>query len=154
MISTREQYSEIERTNQSIQKCIPGYQVRWFRPPFGRSNENTQLVLEQLRLNSALWTIDTEDWRNSRDKFGIFDTLLSSQGQDIILMHDGMIELPKEANKVPPEIRDRLEDLRQQFSKNRQSTVDALKIFLEESKQQGYPYRFVTLSEAFNLTNK
>lgn len=152
-MSFREQLKEIEETNKTIQACIrePNYQVKWFRPPFGRSNSETKLVLDKLELNSALWTIDTDDWKKSNDRLDILNSLALSQGQDIILMHDGVIELPTDPNQVPLVIRNRLTTLREQFSYNREATVDALRMFLEG---QANRYQFVTLSEAFKLNKK
>ncbi|WP_126147511.1 polysaccharide deacetylase family protein [Synechococcus elongatus] len=153
LIDEEKQKLEIENTNSEIHNCQPNYVIQWFRPPYGRSNESTEKILANMGLNSALWTVDTDDWSKSSNYDTILETLLLSQKKDIILMHDGAIPLPTESEDIPQEIGGKIQILRNKFSESRQATVDALEDFLKENRQRKKPLTFVTLSEAFNLFN-
>jgi peptidoglycan/xylan/chitin deacetylase (PgdA/CDA1 family) len=84
-----------------------------------------------------MWTIDTNDWRKTSTLQSIANQIISTQGRDIILMHDAPEANP---NFQHPEA-----------SASRQNTVDALDGAITSLKQRGL--RFMTLSEAIYHQN-
>jgi len=80
---------QIETTEKAIQKCLGiNYHSRWFRAPYGAQDSNTIKVARKLGLNTALWTVDTNDWRSTVTTDSIINTVTKSQSKDIVLMHD------------------------------------------------------------------
>ncbi len=80
---------QIETTQKAIQKCLGiNYTSRWFRAPYGAQDSNTIKVVRSLGLNTALWTIDTNDWRSTTTTNSIINIVVKSKGQDVVLMHD------------------------------------------------------------------
>lgn len=98
-ISVAEQEQEIKKGQLAIQSCNPKIQVYWFRPPYGVYNDDTIRIARKYHLHVALWTIDTNDWRKSSTVTGIFQDATTTNGQDIILMHDGREIAPTNPHK-------------------------------------------------------
>lgn len=136
-LNREEQKEEIEITQTEIKKCADKL-PRWFRAPYGAQNETTLQVAGEVGLNTALWTVDTNDWRKTATSKSIADEVLKSQGQDIVIMHDATDANPK--LKSP------------ESSDTRQNTVEALKEIIPQLKKRGF--KFVTLDEAFLSPSK
>ena len=134
-LSAEEQKVEMETTQTAIKNCgiAPDKLPRWLRTPYGAQDETTLQVAHQVGLNTALWTVDTNDWRKTAISQSIAGEVLKSQGQDIVLMHDAT-----DAN---------LELKSSQSSDTRQNTVDALAEIIPQLQERGF--QFVTLEEAF-----
>lgn len=132
------QTKEIQKTQEAVNQCV-GKKPQWFRAPYGAQNETTLNITAQLNLNTALWTIDTNDWRRESTAKSIAQEALQAQGRDIILMHDATEANTKRAND--PEV--------QAISApDRQSTVEALDQIIRRLKDRNL--RLVSLSEAFS----
>lgn len=135
------QKGEIKKTQQAIEDCVgKGHLPRWFRAPYGDQNKRILEIANDMGLNTALWTIQANDWHKDGTKKSIEDDLLESQGQNIALLHDGT-----EANPVQ-----RQKDEKSKspiIASSRQNTVDALDKSIRGLKQRGI--KFVTMSEAF-----
>lgn len=131
-ISSEEQQNEILQTQGMIQSCI-GSQPRWFRSPYASQNESTLRIAHQAGLNTALWTIDTQDWRKSSTTQSIIQKALNYQTNNIILMHDGVEPNP---NFKHPEA-----------SLTRNNTVQSLETIIQRFLNKGF--QFFTISEAF-----
>ncbi|MBC6419907.1 MAG: polysaccharide deacetylase family protein [Prochloron sp. SP5CPC1] len=134
-LSAEEQKVEMETTQTAIKNCgiAPDKLPRWLRTPYGAQDETTLQIAHQVGLNTALWTVDTNDWRKTATSKSIAEEVLKSQGQDIVLMHDAT-----DAN---------LELKSPESSDTRQNTVDALTEIIPQLQKQGF--QFVTLEEAF-----
>ncbi len=134
-LSAEEQKVEMETTQTAIKNCgiAPDKLPRWLRTPYGAQDETTLQVAHQVGLNTALWTVDTNDWRKTATSQSIAGEVLKSQGQDIVLMHDAT-----DAN---------LELKSPESSDTRQNTVDALAEIIPQLQERGF--QFVTLEEAF-----
>jgi peptidoglycan/xylan/chitin deacetylase (PgdA/CDA1 family) len=132
-ISSEEQQNEILQTQGMIQSCI-GSQPRWFRSPYASQNESTLQIAHQAGLNTALWTIDTQDWRKSSTTQSIIQKALNYQTNNIILMHDGVEPNP---NFKHPEA-----------SLTRNNTVQSLETIIQRFQNNGF--QFLTISEVFS----
>lgn len=80
---------QIDSTQKAIEKCLGiKYNTRWFRAPYGEQDSNTIKAARSFGLNTALWTIDTNDWRSSTTSNSLISSVIKSRGKDIVLMHD------------------------------------------------------------------
>lgn len=83
-------YNEVMQPYNVLKDSF-GYEMKNFRPPFGRYNDN---VLKQVPLKAVLWNVDSEDWTRSEldQETAANETtnhVLSTMREDaIILMHD------------------------------------------------------------------
>ena len=75
--------NQIESTNNNI-RAIVGHDAYLVRPPYGAYNSSTQAVLNNPFI---LWSVDTLDWK-TRNAQSTYDSVMSAQDGDIILMHD------------------------------------------------------------------
>ena len=111
---------EVERTRQAILDAAggllnPGHTVRYVRPPYGATDDNTRQYAAELGMAVVLWTVDTQDWRRPGTQ-AIANHLLShAKPGAIILMHDG--------------------------GGDRSQTIAALKTALPQLQEQGYVFR-------------
>ena len=84
---------EIENTNNLIEK-ITGEKPKYLRPPYGSVNKSVQQVIDELGMNTVLWTVDTRDWHSRNEKSVLKEVdkqLYITNGKCIggaILMHD------------------------------------------------------------------
>lgn len=125
---------EISKTQTAIKNCVGNsYLPVWFRSPYGIQNSTTLKLAHQLGLHTALWTVDPEDWNGKHDVLTIRQAAVKTQGQDIILLHDGPEENPKP--NEPKKLH------------YRQNTIDALELIILDLKAKSL--KFLTLSEAF-----
>lgn len=87
-LSKEEQKKEILHGLRRIES-ITGQKVRFFRPPFGRYNQDTLDILQELNIKPMLWHVAAVDWelKNSPDK--IINNILENVGSgSIILLHE------------------------------------------------------------------
>jgi peptidoglycan-N-acetylglucosamine deacetylase len=128
------QAQEIQQTQQAIQQCVGvAHLPRWFRAPYGRQNRDTFVALQQLGLSSALWSMDTRDWNQETSSQMIAEQIRQTQGQEIVVMHDGLEANPKYRHPAS--------------ATTRAATIGSLDLFLADL--QAKRLRFVTLSQAF-----
>jgi peptidoglycan/xylan/chitin deacetylase (PgdA/CDA1 family) len=91
--------------------------VRYMRPPYGATDENTRNYAAELGYYVVLWDIDTQDWRRpGPDQIAEYIMENAYPGA-IILMHDG--------------------------GGDREQTVEALRIALPELDKQGYVFKSI-----------
>ena len=90
-----------------------------FRPPEGRVPKTLLPISSKLGYNIVLWSIDTLDWSHNPSDNISYAVLNNMHGGDIILMHD--------------------------YVSGKNTTCDALRIFIPELLSQGY--EFVTVSQ-------
>jgi peptidoglycan/xylan/chitin deacetylase (PgdA/CDA1 family) len=81
-------YREVEQTQIAIQQAT-GILPTCLRPPYGATDPTTFQMAEELGLDIALWTIDTQDWRRPGTEAIVEHILDSVVPGAIILMHDG-----------------------------------------------------------------
>ena len=60
-LSRAGQQTEIRRCQQQLEKL--GLTPRWFRPPYGAFNRGVTKCVQGEGLQSVLWTVDPQDWR-------------------------------------------------------------------------------------------
>src|SRR6185312_6802430 len=97
--------AEIVRTDALLKAVAPGRSAL-FRFPYGARNPEGLQILNELRLRSLLWNIDSLDWADPVPS-SIADRVLrlvDQQGRGIILFHD----IHERAVKALPLILDRL----------------------------------------------
>ncbi len=114
-----------EECRQEVLACekeiAPFTSYKIFRPPFGEMNWSTRIELKKLGYTVVTANRHAYDWENKETKW-MADLLISrTQSGDIILMHDILFD-------------------RRDCS--RSNSLNALKIFLENSSKQ---FRFVTI---------
>ncbi len=96
-------YDNIRRTDDAIFRAC-GVRPRFFRPPYGASNECLQSVLKSLEKIELLWNSDPEDWR-LRDAQKVTSAVLDSvAGKEIIILHDIYTSTCMAAAVIIPEL--------------------------------------------------
>lgn len=94
-----------------------GVRARWVRPPYGSYDVRTLRAVASIGLYTAMWSLDTFDWRRPPPRRIIARALAARPGE-VILMHDG--------------------------GGNRINTLRALPTIIEELQRRGF--RFVALT--------
>lgn len=67
---------------------ITGQRVRYFRPPYGLTNSALEDTAAKLGVNTVLWNVDPEDWREKSAEKIAAGVLAQVSGESIILLHD------------------------------------------------------------------
>lgn len=83
--------------------------VRYLRPPYGETDDNTRNYAASLGYAVVLWTIDTQDWRRPGTDVIVDHIMNSVYPGAIILMHDGGGERDQTVaalQQVLPQLRD------------------------------------------------
>ena len=111
---------EVERTRQAILDAAGDllnldHTVRYVRPPYGATDDNTRQYAAELGMAVVLWTVDTQDWRRPGTQAIVNHLLSHAKPGAIILMHDG--------------------------GGDRSQTLAALKTALPQLVEQGYVFR-------------
>ncbi|MES1910927.1 MAG: hypothetical protein MHM6MM_003445 [Cercozoa sp. M6MM] len=118
-ISSAQRFDEIFLCLDSIQRAVPGYMPRYWRPPYGGTSTLVRdEVFNNFGLAQTLWTLDTLDWDPNMKGDVIAAQLQGAKGH-IALVHDG--------------------------ASNSAETVKALRIAVPQLVTAGA--KFVTLSE-------
>ena len=99
-------YENIRRTDDAIVRAC-GVRPRFFRPPYGASNEQLQSVLIRMEKAELLWNADPEDWK-LRDTSQIISAVLDSAADgQIVIMHDIYAPTCAAASVIIPELLNR-----------------------------------------------
>lgn len=79
--------ADIEKTNQTIAKRSDS-PVSVFRPPYGATNDDVEIAVQELGMKMLMWNRDPEDWKadTSADIVRYFKQLSPSGG--IYVMHE------------------------------------------------------------------
>lgn len=104
---------QIQSTSTEIEQAT-GITPKLFRPPYGSTNENVNIIAREFGLTQILWSIDTQDWQQLGVDQIVKTVLTKVKGGDIILMHDG--------------------------GGNRVETVQALALIISELQQRGFTF--------------
>jgi len=85
-LSYQESSEEINKVN-SLMKNGYDYNIKYFRPPYGRFNLKTPKLLDETGMKCVMWNLLTYDYKNDikRVKFSIDNYL---QNNSIIVLHD------------------------------------------------------------------
>ncbi len=83
-----ESLEEIRSFNELIKEKF-NYEVKYFRPPYGRFNLRTNNLLKKLSLKNVMWSLLSHDYENAINKvrFGIDKYL---KRNSIIVFHDNV----------------------------------------------------------------
>jgi peptidoglycan/xylan/chitin deacetylase (PgdA/CDA1 family) len=111
--------STVGGTNRAIERAT-GVTPVWFRPPWGQLSAEGRTELRAMKMRSALWTVDPQDWRPKARASGIArETVKAVEPGAVILLHDG--------------------------GGDRAETIKALPWIIDGLRERGY--EFVTLEE-------
>jgi peptidoglycan/xylan/chitin deacetylase (PgdA/CDA1 family) len=103
-----------------------GFNIKYFRPPWGTFNIFTLRAAIKNNLKTILWTVEAFDWRKNNNSNNINNIINSRVGaNDIIVLHDsgGAVGSPR-------------------------NTVEALKNILPSLLEKGY--KFITIEEGID----
>lgn len=86
-LSYAENVTDIERTNQIVQKIV-GFSPRVYAPPYGEFNSMVLRAAHSLHMTLVMWTIDTIDWRPSSSiTYMVSKVLAKASPGSLVLMH-------------------------------------------------------------------
>lgn len=87
-ISNRETKEEIDLFNILMKEKF-NYDVKYFRPPYGRFTISTHKILKEKNLKCVMWSLLTYDYKNDPDvvKFAVSKYL---NNNSIIVLHDSI----------------------------------------------------------------
>ena len=85
-LSTNEALEEIKSVN-SLMRNVYNYNIKYFRPPYGRINFRTKKIMDETGMKCVMWNLITYDYKNDikRVKFSIDNYL---QNNSIVVLHD------------------------------------------------------------------
>jgi peptidoglycan/xylan/chitin deacetylase (PgdA/CDA1 family) len=87
-LSREEQYKDIDQNKKQIEK-ITGQRIKYFRPPYGRFNEDTLSVLKELKLHPFLWEVAGLDWEHASTPEWIVSNICDHvKDGSVILLHE------------------------------------------------------------------
>ena len=119
---------EIEKTDSLLRELGVKSDIH-FRPPFGRLIFTASSVLGALNKKVIMWNVPTKDYKEN-DKNVILNRVYKRiKPGSIIVLHDSGVERP--GKKI-----------------DRQATIDAVKVIIDELPKKGYKFR--TVSELIN----
>lgn len=80
-------YGSLRSTNRAVRKAS-GFMPCSFRPPYGAINGSTVAGARRNKMNTVLWSIDTNDWQTPGSG-AIYSQASRAGSGSIVLMHDG-----------------------------------------------------------------
>ena len=85
-LSSKQALVEIKSVN-SLMREVYNYNIKYFRPPYGRINFKTKMIMDETGMKCVMWNLITYDYKNDikRVKFSIDNYL---QNNSIIVLHD------------------------------------------------------------------
>lgn len=86
-ISNEDVLKQITTTSNIIYE-ITQESPYYIRVPYGILNNNVNEIIESQELQSVLWNVDSLDWNYKNTQKIIEHVIYTTQGNDIILMHD------------------------------------------------------------------
>jgi peptidoglycan/xylan/chitin deacetylase (PgdA/CDA1 family) len=78
---------ELDRTSAVFQEVL-GARAAWFRPPFGALRQDQARRVRDRRMHVAMWSVDSEDWRNGPGAEATERILTHLHPGAIVLCHD------------------------------------------------------------------
>ena len=92
---------EVEKTQSEVERVIPGYSLKYVRPPYGRYDDK---VLKAISQPLVLWDLDSGDW-TSPDANKIYSEVMKNvKDGDIIVFHDDNAETVEAIARTVPEL--------------------------------------------------
>lgn len=85
-IGENENLTEIKNCNDLIFKTT-GYKMVLFAPPSGSFSKTTLKCVNDLQMQTVMWSKDTIDWRDSDKKLIVNRAVSNIKNGDLILMH-------------------------------------------------------------------
>ncbi len=87
-ISNEEAVKEIDSFNNLIKEKFD-YEVKFFRPPYGRFTISTQGILKKKNMKCVMWSLLTQDYKNDFNivKFAVQNYLKSDS---VMVLHDSI----------------------------------------------------------------
>jgi peptidoglycan/xylan/chitin deacetylase (PgdA/CDA1 family) len=88
LLSNRAQRLEITRGIQAL-KYYTGERVNYFRPPYGRYNDDTLLILNELKVQPLFWDVASLDWELEESPEQIVENVREHCREgSILLLHE------------------------------------------------------------------
>ncbi|HEU5128834.1 MAG TPA: polysaccharide deacetylase family protein [Glycomyces sp.] len=88
--STEEIRANLQRTNDAIEKAVPGADVAYFRHPGGKWTDRAVRVAADMGMESLHWDVDPSDWDRGVSEAQIRDHVADrTEPGSIVLLHDG-----------------------------------------------------------------
>lgn len=111
-INYRETNSEIDSFNQLMKEKF-NYDMKYFRPPYGRFTISMQKTLERKNMRCVMWSLLTEDYKNNFEtvKFAVENYLKEIS---IVVLHDSV--------------------------KSKNIIKDSINLIIDEAAKKGYPF--------------
>ena len=122
---------EIEKTDVLLRKLGVKGEIL-FRPPFGRLLFTASSVLASLNKKVIMWNVPTKDYKEKDPNVILKRIYKRIKPGSIIVLHDSGIE--RSGKKI-----------------DRQTTINAVKVLINELPKKGYEFR--TVSELINNLN-
>ena len=119
---------EIEKTDSFLRELGVKGEIH-FRPPFGRLLFAASSVLVSLKKKVIMWNVPTKDYKENDPNVILNRIYKRIKPGSIIVLHDSGIEIS--GKKI-----------------DRQATIDAVKVLIDELPKMGYEFR--TVSELIN----
>jgi len=119
---------EIEKTDRLLRELGVKGDIH-FRPPFGRILFSASSVLASLNKKVIMWNVPTKDFKENDPNVILKRIYKRIKPGSIIVLHDSGVE--KHGKEI-----------------NRQSTISAVKVLIDELAKKGYKFR--TVSELIN----
>ncbi|WP_168026826.1 polysaccharide deacetylase family protein [Ignavibacterium album] len=87
-LSHKEKIEQIQSFNYLLRNDF-GYEVKFFRPPHGRFQLNTNALIKKLNMKNVMWSLLTYDYKNNFElvKFAVTNFLNKNS---IIVLHDSI----------------------------------------------------------------
>jgi len=110
MIRNTEAIKEIDSLNKLMKEKF-NYEVKFFRPPYGRFTISTRGILKDKNLRCVMWSLLTQDYKNDFNlvKFAAQNYLKSDS---IVVLHDSI--------------------------KSKDIIMDSVKLIIDESAKRGF----------------
>jgi peptidoglycan/xylan/chitin deacetylase (PgdA/CDA1 family) len=111
-INNSETVTEIDSFNNLLKEKF-NYEVKYFRPPYGRIKISTKKILEEKNLKCVMWSLLTEDYKNDIEtvKFAVKNYLKQNS---IVVLHDSI--------------------------KSKDIVKDSINLIVEEAANKGYTF--------------
>ncbi len=88
--SAEEIRANLQRTNDAIEKAVPGAKVEYFRHPGGKWTDRAVRVAADMGMESLHWDVDPSDWDRGVTEAQIRDHVADrTEPGSIVLLHDG-----------------------------------------------------------------
>jgi peptidoglycan/xylan/chitin deacetylase (PgdA/CDA1 family) len=103
-LTSQQVIDEVNNTQSSLEKVLPGYKLRYVRPPYGIYND---AVLAAIPYPIILWNLDTGDW-NEPDSEKTYQKVMENiKYGDVVIFHDSSNSTVDAIAKIVPALKER-----------------------------------------------